>query len=157
MTHFRTWFVNFGAESFVFLGYVLSENDSSFERNNDFIYSQMFRRAVKFLKNILFRNSDGFHIFLSEFSSVMSGSVWKAKDFKVSVPFGNVAVETCVWKWLVVHHSLPVCPVCGAPLLLLSQETSALQPHSRQRGAKVLRQFRQGVRRTVSKSPSPAV
>jgi len=43
-----TWFVNFIAKTFVFLGYVLSENVPSFEQNNNFVYSQMFRRAVKF-------------------------------------------------------------------------------------------------------------
>jgi len=45
-----TWFVNFVARMFVFLGYVLSENVSSFEQNINFVYSQMFRRAVKFWK-----------------------------------------------------------------------------------------------------------
>jgi len=43
-----TQFVNFDPETFVFLGYVLSENDPSFELNNNFGYGQMFRRAVKF-------------------------------------------------------------------------------------------------------------
>jgi hypothetical protein len=45
-----TWFVNFDATMFVFLGYVFSENDPPFEQNNHFIYSQMFGRAVKFWK-----------------------------------------------------------------------------------------------------------
>jgi hypothetical protein len=45
-----TWFVNFVAKTFVFLGYVLSEDVPSFEQNNNFIYNQMFRRAVKFWK-----------------------------------------------------------------------------------------------------------
>jgi len=43
-----TQFVNFDPKMFVFLGYILSENDPSFELNNNFIYGQMFRRAVKF-------------------------------------------------------------------------------------------------------------
>jgi len=43
-----TQFVNFDPKTFVFLGYVLSENDMSFELNNNFVYGQMFRRAVKF-------------------------------------------------------------------------------------------------------------
>ena len=44
-----TQFVNFDdPEMFVFLGYVQSENYSSFELNNNFIYGQMFRRVVKF-------------------------------------------------------------------------------------------------------------
>ena len=42
-----TRFVNFDPKTFVFLGYVLSENDMSFEFNNNFLYGQMFRRAVK--------------------------------------------------------------------------------------------------------------
>ena len=37
-----TQFVNFDPKTFVFLGYVLSENDPSFELNNNFIYGQMF-------------------------------------------------------------------------------------------------------------------
>ena len=41
-------FVNFDPETFVFLGYVLSENDPSFELNNKFVYGQMFGRVVKF-------------------------------------------------------------------------------------------------------------
>jgi len=41
-------FVNFYPETFVFLGYVLSENDPSFELNSKFVYGQMFRRFVKF-------------------------------------------------------------------------------------------------------------
>ena len=45
-----TQFVNFDPKTFVFLGYILSENDPSFELNNNFVYGQMFRRAVKFLK-----------------------------------------------------------------------------------------------------------
>jgi hypothetical protein len=32
----------------LFLGYVLSENDPSFEQNNNFFCSQMFRRGAKF-------------------------------------------------------------------------------------------------------------
>jgi len=43
-----TQFVNFDSETFVFLGYVLSENDPSFELNNNFVYGQMFGRVVKF-------------------------------------------------------------------------------------------------------------
>jgi hypothetical protein len=43
----------FDTKTFVFLGDVLSENDMSFELNNNFIYGQMFRRAVKFLKFLL--------------------------------------------------------------------------------------------------------
>jgi len=43
-----TQFVNFDPEMFVFLGYVLSENDPSFDLDNNFVYSQMFGRAVKF-------------------------------------------------------------------------------------------------------------
>jgi hypothetical protein len=45
---FVTQFVNFDAEKFVFLVYMLSESDPSFEQNNDFFCNQMFRRAVKF-------------------------------------------------------------------------------------------------------------
>ena len=43
-----TQFVNFDPDTLVFLGYVLSENDPSFEFNNNFVYGQMFRRVVKF-------------------------------------------------------------------------------------------------------------
>ena len=43
-----TQFVNFDPETFVFRGYVLSENDPSFELNNNFVYGQMFERAEKF-------------------------------------------------------------------------------------------------------------
>ena len=43
-----TQFVNFDPEMSVFLGYVLSENDPSFELNNNFVYGQMFQRVVKF-------------------------------------------------------------------------------------------------------------
>ena len=42
-----TQFVNFDPDTLVFLGYVLSENDPSFELNN-FVYGQMFGRVVKF-------------------------------------------------------------------------------------------------------------
>jgi len=42
-----TWFVNFDTKPFLLHGFVLSENDSCFEQNN-FVYSQLFRRAVKF-------------------------------------------------------------------------------------------------------------
>ena len=41
-----TEFVNFDPETLVFLGYVLSENDPSFELNNNFVYGQMFIRVV---------------------------------------------------------------------------------------------------------------
>jgi hypothetical protein len=46
---YRHMFVNFGTKTFVFHGYVLSENDPSFEQNN-FVYDQTFGRAVKFWK-----------------------------------------------------------------------------------------------------------
>ena len=42
--------VNFDAKTFVFLEYVLSENDTSFEQNNNLVYSQICRKAVKFSK-----------------------------------------------------------------------------------------------------------
>jgi len=41
-------FANFDPKTLVFLGYVLSENDPSFELNNNFVYGQMFGRVVKF-------------------------------------------------------------------------------------------------------------
>jgi hypothetical protein len=40
--------VNFDAKTFVFLGYVLSENDTSFEQNNNLVYSQICSKTVKF-------------------------------------------------------------------------------------------------------------
>jgi len=43
-----TQFVNFDPETFVFLGYVPSENDPSFELKNNFVYGQMFGSVVKF-------------------------------------------------------------------------------------------------------------
>ena len=43
-----TQFVNFDPKTFVFLGYVLSENYPSFVLNNNFVYGQMFRRVAKF-------------------------------------------------------------------------------------------------------------
>jgi hypothetical protein len=45
ISSFVTWFVNFDTKTFLLHGFVLSENDSSFEQNN-FVYSQLFRRAV---------------------------------------------------------------------------------------------------------------
>ena len=33
-----TQFLNFGPETFVFLGYILSKNDPSFVLNNNFVY-----------------------------------------------------------------------------------------------------------------------
>ena len=44
-----TQFVNFDPEMLVCtVLYVLLENDPSFELNNNFVYSQMFGRVVKF-------------------------------------------------------------------------------------------------------------
>ena len=39
-----TQYVNFDPGTFVFLGYLLSENDLSFELINNFVYGQMFGR-----------------------------------------------------------------------------------------------------------------
>ena len=43
-----TQFVNFDPETLVFLGHLLSENDPSFELNNNFVYGQIYGRDVKF-------------------------------------------------------------------------------------------------------------
>jgi len=48
-----TCFVNFDAKTFVFLGYVLSDNYRSFEQNNNFVYSQILKRALKFWKRLV--------------------------------------------------------------------------------------------------------
>jgi hypothetical protein len=50
-----TQFVNFDPKTFVFLGYIVSENDPFFVLNSSFIYCQMFRRVVKLWK-FLFQN-----------------------------------------------------------------------------------------------------
>jgi hypothetical protein len=46
---FKSW-----RQKSVFLGYVFSENDPSFEQNNNFVYRQMIRRAVKFWKRLVY-------------------------------------------------------------------------------------------------------
>jgi len=48
VTSLVTQFVNFDPKTFVFLEYILSENDPSLVLNNNFVYGQMFRRVVKF-------------------------------------------------------------------------------------------------------------
>ena len=68
----------------------------------------------------------------------------------VSVPFHSAAVEMCFELVNYLPSSVSVCPVCNAPLLLLSQETQAFRPISRQEGARVRHQYCQGGRSSVT-------
>ena len=69
---------------------------------------------------------------------------------KVSVPFHSATVDTCVELVTPCPVVLSVCPMCYVPFVLLLEETQAFQPHSRQGGAKVRCQFRQGGRGSIS-------
>jgi len=79
------------------------------------------------------------------------------KDVKVSVLFHSAAVQMCVELVSYLPSSLSVCPVCNAPFALLSQETLAFPPQSRQGGAEVRRQFCHGGRGSVSFSITSGV
>ena len=110
---------------FVFLGYVLSENDPSFEQSNKFVYGQMVSRGCKTLKMSCLE----FH---TDFASSKTCQNFRQSCKAVSVPFHSATVEMCVQLVGRLAVILSVCPVSNVPFVLLPQETQTFRLQSRQ-------------------------
>jgi hypothetical protein len=105
------WFVNFDANTFMFLEYVLSENDPCFEQNNNLIFKILKMSCVEFQTFLFFHN-------LSEFSSIISGCV-------VCCVWSVVCEVLCVKceVWSVVCEVWSVCEVSSVMCCLWSAES----------------------------------
>ena len=148
---------------FVFLGYVFSENDPSFEQNYNCLRPDV-QKGSKILKMSCLE-------FQTDFAPSITRRNFRPSCQVSSCCLWSVESEGCgricpILQWYCRNVSgigwsfsisLSVCPVCNVLFVLFSQETQVFRRQSRQVGEKVCRHFCHGGRVSVYSSPSPAV
>jgi hypothetical protein len=147
----------------VFLEYVLSENDPSFEQNYNCLRPDV-QKGSKILKMPCLE-------FQTDFAPSITCRNFRLSYQVYSCCLWSVECEGCgrigpILQWYCRNacgigwsfsSSLSVCPVCNVLFVLFSQETQAFRRQSRQVGEKVRHQFCHGGRVSVYSSSSPAV